>query len=116
MVLLPCSKCCGPCWRCYGKYNLPNNLISNCYGDIWPQFIKFKSYMTLDGMTYREPFLPPPDYYDTSKTQSWLDSLEFNLPLGNWNIPDGGGFGYRGTGGVDLECNQLNAAGSPISH
>ena len=109
MVLLPCSKCCGPCWKCYGKYDLPDDcgeLPDACICDGKEYLIPntFQGVLSYDSIEYNPASSLAESEVDFSQLQELLDSgkagMTFTrstlLPLGtdpnSWvfsNTPDG---------------------------
>ena len=79
MVLLPCSKCCGPCWRCYGKYDLPDDcgeLPDACICDGKEYLIPdtFQGVLSYDAIEYNPASSLAESEVDFSQLQELLDS------------------------------------------
>ena len=104
-----CAESCGPCWRCYGKYDLPDNCgelpdACLCDGKEYSIPDTFKGVLSYDSIEYNPASSLAESEVDFGQLQELLDSgksgMTFTrstlLPLGtdpnSWvfnNTPDG---------------------------
>ena len=103
MVLLPCSKCCGPCWRCYEKTLsgiCPPDPVAQCGGVIYPSSVSVKM-----NATNFQPLIRPQNAFDIAD----ISGPEATAMFGNlsFNYIDDGVDGYSVYANRDIETGEL---------